>query len=73
MEGQKKEYGVGEGEGAGLSMGKWYGLIETDRLEMGREGGVRKGMEEGEKRLHNVSKRGEGSQKRARGEREKEE
>lgn len=41
-------------------MGKWYGLIETDRLEMGREGGVRKGMEEGEKRLHNVSKRGRG-------------
>lgn len=27
---------------------KWYGLIETDRLEMAREGGVRKVMEEGE-------------------------
>lgn len=30
-------------------------------------------MEEGEKRLHNVSERGEGSRKRARGAREKEE
>ncbi len=37
LKGQKKEEETEEGEGVGLfEVGKWYGLIETDRLEMER-------------------------------------
>lgn len=49
------------GEGAGVFVAEeWYGLIETDRLEMEREGGVR---EEMEKMLHSASKNGGGEKK----------